>query len=302
MSKYYSDEVIATMEGMLSILILTIWLKVLPGICKGIAKLGKNISKGHDEVIIMQIYYLCLIVMVLFVTVLSGVFWGNYNEGEFNNIRDTFELIARALSEMSTYFLQYLVLYAFVYLPIAFFRPSFWTKTFFHVSIPTRFNYAKWYGKTMLMLLICLTYSVFSPIVWIVGSIFYFFAIVLFTYVLSMDFFPEFEISGMMWPRVFRALTLSFQIPIIETIGLLILKEAWYQAIACGPLIVITPVISRFVDKKFETLFDAASVVRANDKDRLLSKANKQLAQVWNKKDERYYYPSFFNHFSELRV
>ena len=99
-----------------------------------------------------------------------------------------------------------------------------------------------------------------------------------------------------MWPEVFRALTLSFNIPIIEVIGLLMLKEAWYCAGFVAPLIIINATISHSINKRFYNLFKAASVVMANDKDRLLKKANKTPKDLWNEKDENFYYPRFFNH------
>ena len=100
----------------------------------------------------------------------------------------------------------------------------------------------------------------------------------------------------MMWPSVFRALTLSFNIPIMEVLGLLLLKEAWWQAAVVLPLFAINAALSQSIDKRFRDLFRAPSVVNANDKDRLLRKAKKTIKHVWSDKDEQFYYPSFFNH------
>eukprot|EP01084_Bolivina_argentea_P165112 286910_1 len=173
---------------------------------------------------------------------------------------------------MSVYFLLYVLLNTFIWLPLELYRPSYHFKSRFGLNEPNRFNYAVWFAKTMLILTILITYSVMNPIMWLLGLIYFVFATFVFSYNLSMSWVPEFETGAKQWPLVFGRLRFGFMISIFTLIGYMALKQAYIEAALLLPLAGFVWYFSGNINLKFRQVFRAPSLTSSRDKDAQITK------------------------------
>ena len=228
--------------------------------------------------LVMTKYFDCLVFMVLLVTVVANsTFSGandfvGYTENIVKNIPSLIDNLADGLSQMSVYFLLYVLLNAFIWLPVELFRPRYWMLKKLKLPEPNRFVYSEWYSKTMLILTILLTYSVMSPIMWILGLIYFVFAAFVFTYNLSMSWVPEFETGAKLWPLVFGRIRFAFMISIVTLMGLMTLRQAYPCGALLIPLAGFIWWVTGNISVKFRTIFRVTSLTSARSKDKQVTK------------------------------
>lgn len=268
---YLSSDLIAYIQGSLSVLVLDVFLMTLPFICKKLTQLERKTSYGREEMVILNKYYDTLVFCVLLVTVLSSVVATSV-ENFVESFSSIFSLLASSLASMSTYFLLYVLLNTFLWLPLELYRPSYFLKKWFRVERLdvelNRFHYSFWFGKTMLILVICLTYSVMSPIMWIFGLIYFVFALFVFSYQLTMCYIPRFETGAKMFPIVFQRITYGIYISLCTLFGLLVLKTGYIEAAFLLPLIYLIYFISDKLQMSFRSVFRSSSLTSAQEMDR----------------------------------
>eukprot|EP00483_Globobulimina_turgida_P007790 UN07805 len=207
--------------------------------------------------------------MVLLVTVITGSIVPNadnfsgYAQNIVSSLSTIVNSLADGLSNMSVYFLLYVLLNTFVWLPLELYRPVYHFAKRFNIAEPNRFNYSVWFAKTMLILTIVLTYAVMSPIMWVLGLIYFFFATFVFTYNLSMSWVPEFETGAKQWPLVFGRIRFGFMIAIFTLVGLMALKQAYICGALLIPLAGFIWYITGSISMKFKPVFNAPSLTSA---------------------------------------
>merc|ERR1712154_451878 len=116
-----------------------------------------------------------------------------------NNIGNIADLLGDGLSNMSIYFLVYILLNTFVWLPLDLYRPLDHIKVRLGMSETNRYVYSEHIPRTLLIFTIVLTYSVMNPIMWIFGLIYFVFATIVYTYNLSMSYVPAFDTGPKQW-------------------------------------------------------------------------------------------------------
>merc|ERR1712154_315354 len=173
----------------------------------------------------------------------------------------------------------YVLLNTFIWLPLELYCPSYQFKHRFGLSEANRFNYSIWFAKTMLILVIVMTYAVMSPLMWVLGFLYFLFATFVFTYNLSMSYVPEFETGAKQWPLVFGRLRFGFMISIFTLVGLMTLKQAFVCAAMLIPLAAFVWYITGSIAMKFRPVSNAPSLTSASEKD-------KQINKVINKSQE----------------
>ena len=151
---------------------------LIPVIATLLTKIQRKAYRGRLEMLVMTKYYDCLVFMVLLVTVITGTTVSNadnfsdYAQNIVSSMGTIVNSLADGLSNMSIYFLLYVLLNTFIWLPLELYRPSYYFAVKFGINEPNRFNYAIWFAKTMLILTIVLTYAVMNPIMWVLGMLF----------------------------------------------------------------------------------------------------------------------------------
>jgi len=280
-----SKERVATMQGLLAVLILDLWLGILPLIAEILTFFQRKGYRGKHEMLVMTKYFDCLVFMVLLVTVISGSALNNahsfsdYAHNIVDSISEIVNHLANGLSDMSCYFLLYVLLNAFLWIPIEMFRPVYWCMHSLKLPEPNRFHYSVWYSKTMLILTILMTYGVMNPIMWVLGLVYFMLAAFVFTYNLSMNWVPEFETGAKMWPLVFGRLRFSFMISIFTLFGFITLQQSYVCAALLLPLAGFVWWVTGNLDVKFRTIFRATSLTSARSKD-------KQITELINNGEE----------------
>eukprot|EP01084_Bolivina_argentea_P307011 530596_1 len=275
---YFSEGTQAYLQGTLTVLILDLWLALIPIVVELLTKIQRKTHRGRLEMLVMTKYYDCLVFMVLLVTVVTGTTisnadsFGDYAQNIISSLSTIVNSLANGLSNMSVYFLLYVLLNTFIWLPLELFRPSYHFAKRFHLPEPNRFNYAVWQAKTMLILTIVLTYAVMNPIMWVLGLIYFTFATFVFTYNLSMSWVPEFETGAKQWPLVFGRLRFGFMIAIFTLIGLMALKQAYICGLLLLPLAAFIWYFTGSIQMRFRPVFNAPSLTSATDKDKDINK------------------------------
>eukprot|EP01083_Nonionella_stella_P033725 92295_1 len=273
-----SQERVATVQGALAVFILDLWLGILPVIGEILTTLQRKPYRGRHETCVLIKYFDQLVFMVLLVTVVAGSTLNgandlkDYAQNMVHSISDIAQTLADGLSDMSVYFMLYVLLNAFLWLPVELYRPSYFMYKKLNLAEANRFRYSVWYPKTMLIFTIVLTYSVVNPIMWILGLVYFVFATVVFTYNLSMSWVPEFETGAKQWPLVFGRLRFAFMISIFTLIGWMTLTQAYVCAVLLLPLAGIVWAVTGNINVKFRTMFRVTSLTSAQRKDKQITR------------------------------
>eukprot|EP00485_Elphidium_margaritaceum_P003238 CAMPEP_0202690086 /NCGR_PEP_ID=MMETSP1385-20130828/5203_1 /ASSEMBLY_ACC=CAM_ASM_000861 /TAXON_ID=933848 /ORGANISM="Elphidium margaritaceum" /LENGTH=921 /DNA_ID=CAMNT_0049345315 /DNA_START=42 /DNA_END=2807 /DNA_ORIENTATION=+ len=282
---YLNETTVTWLQGSLTVLILDLWLLIIPAIVTALTRFQHKTHRGRLETIVLVRYYDCLVFMVLLVTVITGTTVSNaenfadYAENIVSSMNAIVNLLADGLSNMAIYFMLYVLLNTFIWLPLELFRPSYYFALYLSLAEPNRFRYSLHFAKTMLILTIVLTFGVMHPIMWCLGLVYFVFAVLSFTYTLSMSWIPEFETGAKQWPQVYGRLRFGFLISIFTLVGLMALKQAYLCAAALLPLAGFSWYATTTVTLNFQPVFNAPSLTSASQKDR-------QINAVINKNDE----------------
>ena len=279
--KYLSDSTISYLQGSLTVLILDFVLLSVPIIVDYLTKLSKPMNKTIYELSVLSKYYMCLLFMVLLVTVITSAIlngasdYKDYFENFVNNIGNIADLLANGLSNMSIYFLLYLLLNTFIWIPLELYRIGYHVSNKFSdksISELNHFVYSLWIPKILLIFTICLTYSVMNPLMWIFGLVYFLFSVIIFTYNLSMNYIQIFQIGPKLWLIIFDLIRYSFVISIITLYGLLLLKQSYVCSVFQLILLIIIWIFTGKLKRKFNKNFEASALITAKYRDIQLKK------------------------------
>merc|ERR1712113_1383062 len=113
-------------------------LMIIPEIAEFLTKFQRKTHRGRMEMLVMTKYFDCLVFMVLLVTVITGTTVSNadnfsdYAQNIVSSLSTIVNSLADGLSNMSIYFLLYVLLNTFIWLPLELYRPSYQFKVRFN--------------------------------------------------------------------------------------------------------------------------------------------------------------------------
>eukprot|EP01083_Nonionella_stella_P026672 73488_1 len=279
----FSASSIAWLQGTVTVLVLDIWLCSVPSIVDLFSAAEGASDRAHHELSILKKYYVCLVFMVLLVTVISSTALSGANDYEdlfkniANHVGNIADLLADGLSNMSVYFLLYILVNTFMWMPLELFRPWYFISVRFNLSEPNRFLYSIYVPKALLIFTIVLTYSVMNPVMWIFGALYFLFAYCVFTYSLCMNWVPMFEIGPAQWRLIFDLIRYSFVISIVTLYGLMLLKQHYVCSVLLIPLLISIWIVTAKIKRKFDQMFNSAALLSARRKDAQIHQSNKEL-------------------------
>jgi len=227
-------------------------------------------------------YFDCLLFMVMLVTVIIGTVvsgasdFASLAENIISSLSTLLDDLADGLSNMSSYFMLYVLLNAFIWLPLELYRPAHYIKKLLGRPEPNRFNYAVWFAKSLLILTIVVTYGAMAPLMFVIGFTYFVFANFVFTYNLSMSWVPEFETGAKLWPLVFGRIRIALMLSIVTMIGLMALKTAYVEAAILIPLMFIVWFLSGAITLRFRPIFRSPSITSASGKDTQINRVINQ--------------------------
>ncbi|ETO25223.1 hypothetical protein RFI_11914, partial [Reticulomyxa filosa] len=176
--------------------------------------------------------------MLVLVTSISGTILKNLQSlgWDFSKL---IQLMGLGLSQMGVYFMMYLLNLALFQTPIQLFRIGYWVNRWMFHNEQNNFDYWDTYPNFMIGLLLCITYGAMSPLIWIIGLLYFGVSYTVLTYQLSMCFINENEGGLELWPPLFNRLMIGVQIGNITLMVLLLLKKGVGPAVAVLLLLIV---------------------------------------------------------------
>ncbi len=117
-------------------------------------------------------------------------------------------------------------------------------------------RYFTQWSNLLIIVAICITYSVMSPVIIVFTAIYIIISQIIFTYQAVMCFIPENESGGAsMFVAAFNRLCISFYIAIITMIVLMLVKQAFYCGVCLVPLFLLIWIGKASLNKKFGGVF-----------------------------------------------
>ena len=120
----------------------------------------------------------------------------------------------------------------------------------------------------MLVLVICFTYAVISPVVLPFGCVYFTAALLVYKKQILYVYTPMYESGGIMFPSACRYALYGLAISQITLLGYAILREGYYQPIVLFPLPFITIQVARYNSKTFVDPSKTLCLERATELDK----------------------------------
>ena len=244
--KYLSDSLIGLISGIIPTILIKAWLSLLPIMLESVyLKLSVCKDSSRLNLQVLNKYYLCLIVMVL----LSLVVTQTLSRNVFyivNAVQNIFATLAESLSKTETFFIQYIMITAFILDPINLFYPIGFK--FMDIALlycmPNKssndeneesklreFDFVHFYANLSLELVVTVTYSVSNPIILFFSFIHFIMSGLIYKHLLITYFKSTCSIGRFVWIDLLQNIIYGLYLPIMTLIGSVILRHAYYQAI-----------------------------------------------------------------------
>jgi len=193
--------------------------------------------------------------------------------------------LAYGLSQMSVYFMMYLLNLGFLSWLLGLFRFGYWISKWMG-SVDNNFYFAWTYPPLMIGLTLCITYGSLSPFIWIIGVLYFGIGYMVCTYQLSMCFINSNEMGLQIWPAIFTRLIIGIEIGNVTVLAYVALSEAIGPSILLLLLIVIVYLVWRKMNKKFERLFYRRDTRFAHHVDKMDEKYPQKMTTQKEKKKQ----------------
>ncbi|ETO08481.1 hypothetical protein RFI_28906, partial [Reticulomyxa filosa] len=249
---------VSWLEGFLSILLLNVWLSLVPVIISNLKK-----------------YFDCLLVMLVLVTAVCGTILKNLETLQWQ-LEPFIKSMAYGLSQMSVYFMMYLLHQGLFDSVLELFRFGYWVSKWTVGSIDNTFYFAWTYPLFMIALTLAITYGAMSPLIWIFALLYFAIGYFIVTYQLSMCYINTNEIGLQLWPSIFNRLIIGIEIGNITVLAFVSLSEGIGPSVVMLFLIFLVYWVWKKMDQKFERLFHKRDTRFAHQSDELSSKHRRQ--------------------------
>eukprot|EP01134_Creolimax_fragrantissima_P004528 CFRG4528T1 len=233
------------LEGVMPTLILTIFLAILPMICRGLTVLeGKETYSALEKGTFEKLYYFYVINVFLGSTI-TGTASGAIQD-LIDDPGSIIDLLAASLPGVSTFFINYIMLKTAESFPgmlsnivggvIYWIKMKWLAKTpreRADVWFPTpNFSYAQSYGDVMLVFIIGITYATMASLIIPFSLVYFLFAMFAFKYevMYASQPTPDYEGNGEFFPMVFNRTMFSLILYQVVMFGYLGIKQSFLAA------------------------------------------------------------------------
>ncbi|ORX94004.1 DUF221-domain-containing protein, partial [Basidiobolus meristosporus CBS 931.73] len=259
--------VISLIKTVLPSILTSTFMVAMPNIFLGISYQQCYVSYSELEIATINRYYRFVIFNVLFVFLLGPAFI-DIIIGVIQAPTHITSVLAVNLPKGAAFFINYVILqtssHGLEILQIG--VPLFYTYLFgnrFVVKTPRDlqnsqkpypFPYYYYLPTHILILVICITYSMINPLILVFGVIYYGIAIVVYRYQFAYAYIKQYETNGQYWRYMFRYVSDGLIIFQLAMIGLLALKDAVTASLALLPLLVGTVYFKIYHRQTFRAL------------------------------------------------
>ncbi|ORX91417.1 DUF221-domain-containing protein, partial [Basidiobolus meristosporus CBS 931.73] len=237
-------------QTVLPSILMSTFMVAMPNIFLGVSYQQCYSSYSELEISTINRYYRFIIFNVLFVFLLGYAFVDVIIEVIQSPTHIT-NVLADNLPKGAAFFINYVILqtssHGFEILQIG--VPLFYTYLFGNRFVaktprdlqkcqkPYPFPYYYYLPTHILILVICITYSIINPLILVFGVIYYGIAIVVYRYQFAYAYTKQYEANGRYWRYMFRYVSDGLIIFQLAMIGLLALKKAVTASLALLPLL-----------------------------------------------------------------
>jgi uncharacterized protein (DUF2147 family) len=261
-------------------------MNLLPPILSGLAILEGCICYSANQFKTFDRYFTFQVINVFLVTTIAGSVIDVVKE-LYLSPSSAYILLGGSLPKMGAYFLNYMVVKAFVGLGMELMRmPAMLTAAVKylispnltmrdrkltplfggcrHLMNPGSFAYAKNYAQDTLQVVICFTFGCIAPLTIIGGMIYFLGATIIYKHQVLYVYEPAYETGGRWWPKMAACFVVAMLFAQVTLVGMMVLKEAYLQAYILGGLVAVTSfyyyhVASKFVPLAAQLPFDMAA-------------------------------------------
>lgn len=236
---FVPQNVVLLVSGTIPTILIKLWLSLLPRILRLIYALGVQKDASKRRLQLLNKYYLMLILMVLLSLVITHTVSASL-ERVIVAVENIFATLALSLSKSSTLFIQYLMITTFIFDPLTLLYPlQFrYVDSLFIESTETEshegfeFDFVYFYANLSLELIITVTYSVCSPLILAFALMHFLMSSLIFKRQLITYYASSCSMGRFVWIDLLQNIVYGLYLPIGVVIGIVILKSAWFQALA----------------------------------------------------------------------
>jgi len=278
-----NEPVSGLINGYLPVIMLLLLISLLPFMFSWIANAHENrktFSSVQASILGRYFYYQ---LANIYVTVTAGSLWDSV-EKIIDQPTSSLDILGRALPQVVGYFISLLLTKLMAGLPIvllrggALFRFQFLRWTFSEDKLTQREldevyrRQELWYGweypTQLLVIVICFTYSVISPIILPIGSVYFFCALLVYKKQVLHVYTPFYESGGAMFPGACLRMLSGLICSHMTLIGYLIIRGGFLQPLVLVPLPFFTFYMTRIFTAMYDIPSRSLSLERASELDR----------------------------------
>lgn len=241
------------LEGFLPTLALVVFLAILPGVLKLLARHeGQEISESGLERAVLTKYFYFQFFNVFLASVTAGSLLGSL-EKIVDHPASTVDLLAQSLPEFSTFFMAYIMLATFSAFPLKLsqvvkvvvgsLKKKYLCKTQKDIDAAEEASesaYGAELAEHVLFTVIALSYAVISPLILVFAICYYLFAFATFSFQFTFNIPVRHEGGGSIYPMLWSRVVCGLIVSEVLMIGYFGIKEAPAQATLMIPLVVLT--------------------------------------------------------------
>ncbi|KAJ9085810.1 hypothetical protein DSO57_1010360 [Entomophthora muscae] len=234
--KTLSPFVWGLLSGFLPTVATITFISVTPYIFTWLSIIQGAKTLGVMERMTVSKHFLFLLINVVLVFTVSNSLWGSFFGKLIKDPSTLFTLLGSSLTKVSPFFINYVMILGIGYFPVQLlqlgpvffflFRRMF-SKTprdFAEILAPVYTDYGWLYGQPLLVFATVMTYSVISPVILIVGTLYFTIGHFVTKYCLLYVYYRNYESGGLLWPLAFRRIMVGIFLFQITLTGQFIMK------------------------------------------------------------------------------
>ncbi|ORY01920.1 DUF221-domain-containing protein, partial [Basidiobolus meristosporus CBS 931.73] len=251
-------------QNVLPSILISLFMVAMPNIFLGISTWECFSSYSALESAVVNRYYRFAIFNVLFVFLLGFAFIEVILE-VIQTPTSITSVLAKNLPQGAAFFINYVILQTASHgLEIAQVGSSLFHSFIFanrwyartprdlqHARRPWAFPFYYYFPTHILVLVICITYSMINSLILLCGVMYYGIGLVVYKYQFAFVYVKRYEYNGKYWRYVFRYVSDGLLIFQLSMIGILALKQAFSPSIGLVPLLGITVAFKVVCRSKF---------------------------------------------------
>lgn len=251
------------LSGFLPTVTAISFVALTPFVFTGLSILQGGKTHFAIEKLTVSKHFVFLLINVLLVFTVANSVWKQLLNQIVQSPTEIPAILARTLPDVAPFFVNYVMILGIGYFPFQLLQPGpvfyfvirriFCTtpRDFAELLAPTFTDYGWLYGQPMLVFVAVTLYSVVSPHILVVGTIYFVAGHGVMKYSLLYVFYRNYESGGLLWPMVFRRIMVGLFLLHITMAGYFALHELFSLTFAMVPLIVLTSLFVSYIPRAF---------------------------------------------------